>query len=172
MLGIAALLDASPAKLNGILFGKSIVFDHVTVQKMSNRAMAKGGGAKDEADTYVFTFQQGSDLIYDNGIKFHVNVNPGVKLEKAKLVQPSVKFGTPEYSDVIHGHTTGTSCGRGAMAVFINAGQRIESASDQIKFKFFCKPLPNGAYKASIFAYNAEFKTGVQGSFSFKISKF
>jgi hypothetical protein len=101
-----------------------------------------------------------------------LNVNPGTKLAKLSLTQPSVKFGTPEYRKVVHGHSKGVSCGRGAMVAFIRSAGKSESASDQLRFKFFCKPLANGEYKASIFAYNSEFKSGVQGSFTFKLEKF
>ncbi|MEI7577903.1 MAG: hypothetical protein WCK51_13500 [Armatimonadota bacterium] len=173
---IAALVIGAPStltktKLNGILFGKSIVFDHVQILKLSHRASVKSGSKKDEAEVYVFTFQQGADLLYDNGIKFHVNLNPGSKLENTMINQQSLKFGTPEYSKMVHGHTTGPSCGRGALAVFIDANGKIESASDRIKFKFFCKALGNGEYKASIFGYAAEHKAGVQGNFRFKLEK-
>jgi hypothetical protein len=110
-------------------------------------------------------------MFYDQGIKFHLNVNPGSKLAKLSLTQPSVKFSTPEYSKVVHGHSKGVSCGRGAMVAFIRSAGKSESASDQLRFKFFCKPLANGEYKASIFAYASEFKSGVQGNFTFKLEK-
>ena len=168
---IAAILVTQPARLDGILFGKPVVFDHAVVQKTSGRASAEGDGKKDEADVYILTFKKGDDMFYDQGIKFHVNVNPGVKLAKVSLTQPSVKFGTPEYSKVMHGHSKGVSCGRGAMVAFIKSAGKNEAASDQLRFKFFCKPLANGEYKASIFAYTSEFKSGVQGSFTFKLGK-
>lgn len=171
MTWIAALLVAQPTRLDGILFGKPVVFDHARVEKMSARASAKSEGKKDEADVYVLTFQKGADLFYDQGIKIHLNVNPGVKLAKLSLTQPSVKFGTPEYRKVVHGHSKGVSCGRGAMVAFIDSAGKTESASDQLRFKFFCKPLANGEYKASIFAYNSEFKSGVQGNFTFRLEK-
>ncbi len=173
---LAALVIGTPttltkAKLDGILFGKAVVFDYVQVEKLSQRASAKSGGKKDEAEVYVFTFQQGSELMYDSGIKFHINLTPGTKLEKAIINQQSLKFGTPEYSKMVHGHTAGPSCGRGALAVFIDANGKTESASDQIKFKFFCKSLGNGQYKASVFGYPAEHKAGVQGNLTFKLRK-
>ena len=171
MICIAALFVAQPARLDGILFGKPVVFDHAVVQKLSSRASAEGDGKKDEADVYVLTFMKGVDMFYDQGIKFHVNVNRGVKLAKLSLTQPSVKFGTPEYRKVVHGHSTGVSCGRGAMAAFIKSAGKTECSSDQLRFKFFCKPLANGEYKASIFAYTSEFKSGVQGNFTFKLEK-
>lgn len=171
MVVCAALVIGSPAKLDGTLFGKSMVFDHARVQKLPTRASAKSNGHKDEADVYVFTFQKGTSVISDVSISFHVNVNPGVKLDKAKLVLPSVKFGTPEYSKLVHGHSKDASCGRGVVAVFMELNGKSESVSDQVKFKFFCKPQPNGSYKASIFAYNSEFKSGVQGNFTFKLEK-
>lgn len=170
-LVICTQTTLTKAKLDGILFGNAVIFDHVQVQKLSSRASAKSGGKKDEAEVYVFTFQQGSELMYDNGIKFHVNLTPGTKLEKAVINQKSLKFGTPEYSKAVHGHTTGPSCGRGALAVFIDSNGKTESASDQIKFKFFCKPLGNGQYKASVFGYSTEHKAGVQGHFTFKLRK-
>jgi len=168
---IAAILVTQPARLDGILFGKPVVFDHAVVQKHSGRASAEGDGKKDEADVYVLTFMKGADMFYDQGIKFHLNVNPGMKLAKLSLTQPSVKFSTPEYSKVVHGHSKGVSCGRGAMVAFIKSAGKSESASDQLRFKFFCKPLANGEYKASIFAYASEFKSGVQGNFTFKLEK-
>jgi hypothetical protein len=172
MICIAALFLAQPARLDGILFGKPVVFDHAVVQKLSGRASAESNGKKeDEADVYVLTFMKGADMFYDQGIKFHLNVNPGMKLAKLSLTQPSVKFSTPEYSKVMHGHSKGSSCGRGAMVAFIRSAGKSESASDQLRFKFFCKPLANGEYKASIFAYASEFKSGVQGSFTFKLEK-
>ena len=160
---IAAILVTQPARLDGILFGKPVVFDHAVVQT--------AGRASAEGDVYILTFKKGDDMFYDQGIKFHVNVNPGVKLAKLSLTQPSVKFGTPEYSKVMHGHSKGVSCGRGAMVAFIKSAGKTEAASDQVRFKFFCKPLANGEYKASIFAYASEFKSGVQGSFTFKLGK-
>ena len=57
------------------------------------------------------------------------------------------------------------------MVAFITSAGKTEAASDQLRFKFFCKPLANGEYKASIFAYTSEFKSGVQGSFTFKLGK-
>jgi hypothetical protein len=168
---IVALLVAQPTRLDGILFGKPVVFDHARVQKRLQRDSAESDGKKDEADVYVLTFQKGSDVLYDQGIKIHVSVNPGVQLAKLSLTQPSVKFGTPEYRKVVHGHSKGVSCGRGALAVFIDSAGRTECSSDQLRFKFFCKSLSNGEYKASIFAYTPEFKSGVQGSFTFKLEK-
>jgi hypothetical protein len=35
MICIAALFVAQPARLDGILFGKPVVFDHAVVQKLS-----------------------------------------------------------------------------------------------------------------------------------------
>ena len=171
MTWIAALLVAQPTRLDGILFGKSVVFDHARVQKRLQRDSAEMDGKKDEADVYVLTFQKGSDVPYDQGIKIHVSVNPGAPLAKLSITQPAVKFGTPEYRKVVHGHSKGVSCGRGALAVFIDSAGRTECSSDQLRFKFFCKSLSNGEYKASIFAYTPEFKSGVQGSFTFKLEK-
>ena len=168
---IAAILVTQPARLDGILFGKPVVFDHAVVQKTSGRASAEGDGKKDEADVYILTFKKGADMFYDQGFKIHLHVKPGMKLAKLSLTQPSVKFETPEYSKVMHGHSKGCSCGRGAMAAFIDSAGRTECASDQLRFKFFCKSLSNGEYKASIFAYTPEFKSGVQGSFTFKLEK-
>jgi hypothetical protein len=171
MTWIAALLVAQPTRLDGILFGKSVVFDHARVQKRLQRDSAEMDGKKDEADVYVLTFQKGSDVPYDQGIKIHVSVNPGAPLAKLSITQPAVKFGTPEYSKLVHGHSKDASCGRGVVAVFMELNGKSESVSDQVKFKFFCKPQPSGSYQASIFAYNSEFKSGVQGSFTFKLEK-
>ena len=167
---IAAILVTQPTRLDGILFGKPVVFDHAVVQT-AGRASAEGDGKKDEADAYILTFKKGADMFYDQGFKIHLHVKPGMKLAKLSLTQPSVKFGTPEHTKVMHGHSKGCSCGRGAMAAFIDSAGRTECASDQLRFKFFCKSLSNGEYKASIFAYASEFKSGVQGSFTFKLGK-
>ncbi len=167
----AALLAATPAQMQGILFGKPISFDHVSFQKFSVKAKTNCNGVSDVADTYALTFQKGESAIYDQGIKFHLNVKTGAKLDQLSIVQPSVKFGTPEYTKVIHGHSAGASCGRGAMAAFVDGFGRNECASDLIKFKLFVKSAGNGMYRASIYGYNSEFKSGVQGNFTFRVEK-
>ena len=171
MILCPSLLISTPAKLQGILYGKPTVFDHVSVEKISNPAKTSCNGSVDKADVYSLTFQQGDGFVYSQGIRLHINVKLGAKMDQLSVAQPSVKFGTPEYSTVIHGHTTGASCGRGAMAIFIDGFGRNESASDQIKFKFFAKAAGNWLYKGSIYAYNSEFKSGVQGNFTFRVEK-
>lgn len=172
MILCASMLVSTPAKLQGILFGKSVWFDHISVQKFSAPAKASSNGRVDKADVYSLTFQKGDSMMYEEGLKVYVNVKLGAKLDQLSVVHPSVKFGTPEYTKVVHGHSPNVSCGRGALAMFINGDGRNESASDQIKFKFFSKAAGNGHYKASIYAYNTEYKTGVQGNFTFKLEKF
>jgi alcohol dehydrogenase class IV len=54
------------------------------------RDSAEMDGKKDEADVYVLTFQKGSDVPYDQGIKIHVSVNPGAPLAKlSEGVEPT-----------------------------------------------------------------------------------
>lgn len=169
ILGVAPIF--TPANLDGILFGESTKFTHVRVQKMATRASAKSNGTKDEADVYVLSFQQGDEFMPERAIRFHVNVDPGKNFGKISINQPSVKFGSDEYRKTIHGHSKGTSCGRGALCAFIDKDKKMESANDQIKFKFFAKPDGKDRYRAYIFAYSAEHKSGVQGKFSFKIDR-
>ncbi len=171
---LVALADSRP-RIKATIFGHPLQVDLVKVEKLGKPASASSGGSKDAADVYVISFQEGLEFIPDREIKLHFYTNVGQPLNGLTWQQPAVKFGSLEYSKVVHGHTKGTSCGRGILAAFLSdrspRGSRSECSSDQNAVKFSAKRLASGKYMGFIDATIKPFNTTVRGQFEFKPTK-
>lgn len=170
---VATLLAFTPSiNCKAALNGRPFPVQHVRVQKSSFQASAKVGKDVDKADVYFIEFADSDKFMPDRAIKFHLHVNPGTKFDNFRWSQKAYKFGTPEHSKQIHGHRSGTSCGRGAVAMFLDGGeQKSGSASDMIGFTISTKRVAGGGFTATVRASNTELKTWVQGTFTFQVEK-
>ena len=175
--GVLIYSFSQQISLQAGVLGQAMKVDIVDVRKSSYQAKAKSGAAKDVADVYELSFRQGSGMLADRESKFNLLVNPGTTLANIKIDQPAAKFGTPEFSKAIHGHSKkGVSCGRGVASGFFDIrspekASRTGMASDMIAFKMTARKMAGGGYEAFIRAKAPEQKTWIMGRFTFMVGK-
>lgn len=171
-LALVSLISSSPRpSVQATLFGKQIRVDKVTVMSLGQARTASGKDV-DIADTFEFSFQEGTEFVPDKKVSFFFNKQVGRSWNGFSWSQAATKFGTDAYSKAIHGHKSGSSCGRGVMAAFLNYSDgnsktKNESCSDEIQFKFSSKKLKNGRYLGVIDAYVVKHNSRVKGEFEF-----
>lgn len=174
--GVLIYSFSQQISLQAGVLGQAMKVDIVDVRKSAFQAKARSGKETDVADVYELSFREGRGMLADREIKFNLLVNPGTTFAKFKIDQPAAKFGTPEFSKAIHGHSKGTSCGRGVASGFFDIrtpekASRTGMASDMIAFKMTARKLAGGGYEAFIRAKAPEQKTWIMGRFTFMVGK-